>query len=57
MTPTQWKCPGCALTIETTAVAVGHQCPDRRGEWTDLSPMESTDQGNGRTDHDRTLTP
>jgi hypothetical protein len=57
VTPTTWSCPTCHLTLEAVAVTCGHQCPGQRGQWTDLIPGESTDQDNGRTDHDRVVTP
>jgi hypothetical protein len=51
VTPTTWHCPGCDLTLEAVAVACGHECPERRGQWVDLIPTGSTDD-----DHDRVTT-
>ena len=44
-----WTCPGCHMSIEATAVAVGHRCPHRRNRITDWTRDTDTTEMKGRT--------
>jgi hypothetical protein len=49
---TTWSCPGCHLELVTVAIAAGHECPGRGGQWTDLTPdfTEASNRNANRKD-------